>query len=102
VRVVLVTVPSEEVGAALARTLVEERLIACANVLPQLRSIYRWGDSVHDEREVLLLLKTAARNFEALRQRIVSLHPYDVPEVISLELTEGHRPYLDWVLSSVT
>jgi periplasmic divalent cation tolerance protein len=101
VRVVLVTCPHAEAAATLARTLVEERLAACGNVLPGLRSIYRWEGEVLDETEVLLLLKTTAARFEALRERVVALHPYQVPEVISLPVEAGHAPYLEWVAGGV-
>jgi periplasmic divalent cation tolerance protein len=96
-RVVLVTCPTADVAAALARTLVEEGLAACGNILPGLRSIYRWQGRVVDEPEVLLVLKTTAERFEGLRARVVTLHPYEVPEVLSLAVDAGHAPYLAWV-----
>src|SRR5512140_3199107 len=99
--VVLVTAPSADKAAELARTLVEERLAACGNVLPGLRSIYRWEGKVHDEPEALLLLKSRAALFEALRERIVALHPYQVPEVLRLDVAAGHPPYLQWIIDSV-
>jgi len=82
--VVLMTFPDRERALALGRTLVEERLAACVNVLPEVRSIYRWEGEVCDEPEVLCLLKTTAARVEALRARAVALHPYQVPEVIAL------------------
>ncbi|MCI0571510.1 MAG: divalent-cation tolerance protein CutA [Myxococcaceae bacterium] len=97
---VLVTAPSAEKGAELARVLVEEELAACGNVLPGLRSIYRWRGRVHDEAEALLLLKTRASLFESLRARVVSLHPYEVPEVVAVPLVAGHAPYLAWIADS--
>lgn len=99
--VVLVTAPSAEAAAALARTLVEEGLAACGNVVPGLRSIYRWEGKVHDEPEALLLLKSRAERFEALSRRIVELHPYDVPEVLRLGVEAGHEPYLAWIRDAV-
>ena len=99
--VVLVTAPSAEKAAELARTLVEEQLAACGNVLPGLRSIYRWEGKVHDEPEALLILKTRAPLFEALRARVVALHPYQVPEVLRLDVAGGHLPYLEWIGASV-
>jgi periplasmic divalent cation tolerance protein len=99
--VVLVTTPSAEKAAQLARTLVEEGLAACGNVVPGLRSIYRWEGRVQDEPEALLLLKSRAGAFEALRRRIVELHPYDVPEVLRLGVEAGHEPYLAWIRDSV-
>ena len=99
--VVLVTAPSAEKAAELARTLVEEQLAACGNVLPGLRSIYRWEGKIHDEPEALLILKTRACLFEALRERVVALHPYQVPEVLRLDVAAGHLPYLEWIGASV-
>ena len=98
---VLVTAPTADKAAELARTLVEEQLAACGNIVPGLRSIYRWEGKVHDEAEVLLLLKTQAALFEPLRQRILALHPYQVPEVLRLGIEAGHAPYLDWIRDNV-
>jgi periplasmic divalent cation tolerance protein len=100
--VVLVTVGSADEAAGLARTLVEERLAACGNLVERIRSVYRWKGKIEDEGETLLVLKTTAAQFEPLRQRIVELHSYDVPEVIALEITDGHKPYLDWIDSNTT
>lgn len=97
VRVVLVTAPSPEVARDIARALVEARLIACANVVPGVRSIYRWEGRVEEDEEVLLVLKTRAEHCEAVAARVNALHPYALPEVIALPVTEGSRSYLDWV-----
>ena len=97
VRVVLVACPDADTAAAIARTLVEEGHAACGNLVPGVRSIYRWEGKVHDEPEVLLVLKTTAARFEALRARVVALHPYTLPEVLSLAVDAGHAPYLAWV-----
>ncbi len=99
--VVLVTAPSAEKAAQMARTVVEERLAACVNVVPGLRSIYRWEGQVQDEPEVLMVVKTRAEAFERLRARIASLHPYSCPEVIALPVVAGHGPYLEWLAGSV-
>ena len=98
--VVLVTCPSPEKAAEIARALVEERLAACGNVLPGVRSIYRWDGKVQDDAEALLLLKTGRDRFEALRERVQALHPYEVPEVIAIPIESGHAPYLAWVEAS--
>ncbi|MBF5046187.1 divalent-cation tolerance protein CutA [Aggregicoccus sp. 17bor-14] len=97
VQLVLVTCPNTDVAASLARTLVEEDLAACGNIVPGLRSIYRWQGRVEDEAEVLLLLKSTRERFERLRARVVALHPYEVPEVLALAVEAGHAPYLAWV-----
>ncbi len=98
---VLVTLPTVEKAADLGRTLVEEGLAACANLVPGVRSIYRWEGKLQDEGEVLMLVKTRAALFEQLRSRVVSLHPYQCPEVLQLDVAAGHAPYLDWVRASV-
>jgi periplasmic divalent cation tolerance protein len=95
--VVLVTTPTAERAAEIARAVVEERLAACGNVVPGLRSIYRWQGAVHDEAEALLVLKTTRARFEALRERVLALHPYEVPEVIALPIEAGSAPYLAWI-----
>ena len=95
--VVLVTTPSPERAAEIARALVEERLAACGNVVPGLRSIYRWEGEVHDDAEALLVLKTTRGRLEALRERVLALHPYEVPEVIALPIEAGNARYLEWI-----
>ena len=95
--VVLVTAPSAETAAELGRALVGERLAACANVVPGLRSIYWWEGKVQDEPEALLVLKTTRGRFEALRERTLALHPYQVPEVIALPVEAGSAAYLEWI-----
>lgn len=94
---VLVTAPSAEVAASMARTLVEERLAACGNVLAEVRSIYRWEGRLHDDAEALLVLKTTRARLEALRDRVLALHPYEVPEVLALPVEAGSAAYLRWL-----
>lgn len=97
VLVVLVTAPSPEVAADLARALVEARLAACGNVLPGVRSIYRWEGKVQDDAEALLVLKTTRDRFEALRDEVLQRHPYEVPEIVALSVDAGSERYLAWV-----
>lgn len=101
-RVVLVTAPDEAVAESLVRRLVEERVVACGNILPGLRSIFRWQGAVEDEREVLVVLKTTVAGAERLIRRVPELHPYDVPEVLVLPVEAGHRPYLEWIAENVS
>src|SRR5512138_3591241 len=100
--VVLVTAPSPEKAAELARAVVEERLAACGNVVPGLRSIYRWEGKVQEDEEALLVLKTTRARFDALRDRVHALHPYDVPEVLALPVEAGSAAYLAWLAGQVT
>lgn len=97
VQVVLATAPEAESAARIARVLVEERLAACVNLVPAVRSIYRWEGSVQEDDEVLLVVKTRAGRAAALADRIRALHPYALPEVLALEAGEGSAAYLDWV-----
>ena len=97
VRVVLTTAPDAEAGAVIARALVEERLAACVNVIPGVRSIYRWEDEVQDDSEVMLIIKSRADRCEALAARIKALHSYDVPEVLVLPAVGGSARYLAWI-----
>jgi periplasmic divalent cation tolerance protein len=99
---VFVTATSQDDAVRIARALVEERLAACGNVIGQVRSIYRWKGRIEDEAEVMLVLKTRTTLFEAVRQRVVELHGYEVPEVIALPIEIGHGPYLDWIRENTT
>jgi periplasmic divalent cation tolerance protein len=99
--VVLSTVPDSATAQRIAESLVSERLAACVNVFEGVRSIYRWSGMVQREREVLMVLKTTSEAVQQLRMRLVELHPYDVPEVLALGVTDGHVPYLDWVRAEV-
>ena len=98
--VVYVTCPPDQ-STTIATTIIEEQLAACVNILPHVRSIYRWEGEVCDDGESLLMINTVASGFERLRQRIERIHPYDVPEIIALDVREGHLPYLAWVAESV-
>lgn len=99
--IALFTCGDEEQAFLIARALVEERLAACVNVLPPIQSIYRWKGAVESSKEILLLAKTTERSFPALRDRIVQLHSYEVPEVIAVPVVEGLEAYLSWVRAQV-
>lgn len=94
---VLSTVGSSEEAERLARSLVEQGLAACVNILPGVSSIYRWKGALEQASEVLLLIKTRAERFEAVREALVALHPYEVPEVLGVPIVAGHAPYLAWL-----
>lgn len=99
VLVVLVTCPPDRAGT-LAGKLVAERLAACVNLVPQLRSVYRWKGSVQHDDETLLIVKTTPDRFAALKDFVLKNHPNEVPEVIALPVAAGHAPYLEWVMES--
>lgn len=101
VAVVLCTVPEGEAERLVDQLLAEHR-IACANLVGPVRSRYRWEGQIEEAREVLLVMKTASAAVAGLRERIVALHSYDVPEVIELPVSGGADAYLRWVLAEVT
>jgi periplasmic divalent cation tolerance protein len=86
----------------IARVLVERRLAACVNVVPGVVSVYRWKGDVCRDEELLLVIKTRAERLPALREALVALHPYEVPELVALPIESGHPPYLDWLDESVS
>jgi len=99
--VVLVTTPTADKAAEIARTLVEEKLAACGNVLPAVRSIYRWEGKLCDDSEALLVLKVPAKRFPELRDRVAAIHPYELPEVIALPVVDGLERYVSWIVQSM-
>lgn len=94
---ILCTCPDADSATTISRTLVEERLAACVNRIPGLTSVYRWQGQIREEGETLLLIKTVREHLEALRARLVELHPYELPEVIALEISDADASYLDWL-----
>jgi periplasmic divalent cation tolerance protein len=100
-QIVLTTAGSEEEARKIARALVDRRLAACVNIVPQIESIYRWQGKIDENREWLLLIKTGAELFPAVRDAIRELHSYDLPECIAINIADGSTEYLKWLESSV-
>ena len=98
---VLTTIAAEADGAAFARTLVDERLAACVNVLPAMVSVYRWKGQVEQDREQQLVIKTTADQLTALEARVRELHAYELPEFVVITADEGSAAYLAWVEEAV-
>lgn len=98
--IVLTTLAADADAAAFATALVEERLAACVNILPEMTSVYRWKGEVARDAERQLLIKTSADRLDALRARIAALHPYEVPELIVLGVQDGSPAYLAWLSES--
>lgn len=94
---VFISCPTEA-AAPLARALVEARLAACVNILPGLRSVYRWQGQVCEDAETLLLAKTTADRFEALKAAVLNQHPSELPEIVAVKLSDAHAPFLQWLL----
>lgn len=94
---ILCTVPDSDVGAKLARGLVDAHLAACVNIIPGLRSFYTWQGKVEDDDEAQLFIKTRGTRYDAVERWLRENHPYDEPEVLALPITGGSRSYLEWL-----
>lgn len=99
--VVLCTCPTAHDADAIATAVLEERVAACVNRIPGVRSAYRWEGRIEKDDEVMLIIKTTMSHFDRLEALIRSLHPHDVPEIIGLPIVVGSRAYLDWIGESV-
>jgi periplasmic divalent cation tolerance protein len=100
-QVVLTTAPNPDEAARLGRTVVEERLAACATLIPGVESIYRWKGKVETASETLLLLKTGSEQLAALEARLHQLLSYQTPEFLVLQVSTANQPYLDWLQESL-
>jgi periplasmic divalent cation tolerance protein len=94
--------PDADVAARIARALVEDRLAACVQAIPAIASTYRWHGEVHVDDEALLLIKTTHARVDALKARIGELHPYDLPELVVLDVVDGTPAYLAWLADATT
>jgi periplasmic divalent cation tolerance protein len=99
---VLITSASREEADEIARKLVEERLAACVNIVPQVRSLFRWENKLSEEEEVLLIVKTRRSRLGSLVPRVKALHSYSVPEIIALPIVEGSTSYIQWIDESTS
>ena len=97
----LTTCPDEACAQAIATALVQERLATCVNRIGGVRSTYFWDARLQDEAEILLIIKTTAGRLDELRERLSALHPYEVPELLAIEVAGGNERYLDWVRMGV-
>ena len=100
--VVFITAANSEEAARLADMLVERRLAACVQILPEMESVYRWQGKIERQKEVLLIAKTTKSRFEELEREVRAIHSYETPEILALSLAAGSPPYLDWLNSSVS
>ncbi len=95
--VTYVTVSSMEEAKKISYSLVENKLAACANIVPSITSVYTWQEKICEDQECLLIIKTKKELFPALQEKVKSLHSYTVPEIIALPILEGSESYLDWI-----
>jgi|SRR4026208_135280 periplasmic divalent cation tolerance protein len=100
--IILSTAGTLEEAEKIAQELVQKRMVACVNIVPAIRSVYRWKEEIQKDNEVLMVMKTARDQFEIVEKTIRSLHSYEVPEVISFPLENGSKGYLQWLESSLS
>jgi len=100
--IVFCTVPNEQVAKEISRAIVTEALCACVNQIPQVKSYYIYEGEFCEDKEILLLIKTASSHFKALEQRLKELHPYDLPEIIATPITESSAEYKSWLLKALS
>jgi len=99
-KIVFVTSPAKSVNS-ITRQLIREKLVACINIIPKISSIYRWKNKIEKSQESLLIMKTNNSNIKKLIKRIRQVHPYEVPEIIFTDITDGNKDYLNWIEDSV-
>ncbi|MDG1732270.1 MAG: divalent-cation tolerance protein CutA [Thalassotalea sp.] len=100
-QVVITNCPNNEVAQRIAKKLVTEKLAACVNIVPNITSVYEWQGELQQDNEVMLIIKTKSSLFTQLKQKIEQLHPYDVAEIIALDIQQGNKLYLNWISDTV-
>ena len=98
---VLTNVPDNDTAGRISRQLVEQRLAACVNILPGVKSVYRWQGAIEETDEITLLIKTTRDSYTKLEATLKAVHPYEVPEILALPISVGLSSYLDWVAAEM-
>lgn len=99
--IAVTTCPTLEIATQLANEVVEQQLAACVNIIPSIKSVYKWKDKIEHDDESLLIIKTVKQQLASLEKLILRLHPYETPEFISMPIESGSKAYLDWITSSM-
>jgi periplasmic divalent cation tolerance protein len=100
-QVLMCTCPDQLSAKSIAKHLVTEKLVACVNIVPSISSVYLWKDELVTDNELLLMIKTTTERFNQVCDAIEQVHPYEVPEVIALDIRQGNKDYLDWIEQAV-
>ncbi len=99
--IVLCTVPDQQTGRTMAREIVANKLAACCNIVPRIKSVYYWEGAVHEDDETLLIIKTNRSSYAGLEKWILDKHPYETPEIIACKIDEGSKNYLEWITETI-
>ncbi|NMP17165.1 divalent-cation tolerance protein CutA [Thalassotalea sp. Y01] len=100
-QIVLCNCPNKEVASKIAKRLVHDKLAACVNIMTNVKSVYQWQGDIVEDDEITLIIKSKSCLFSQLESTIKALHPYDVVEIIALDITQGSQQYLAWINESV-
>lgn len=100
--IILCTAGSKENALKISNTLVKDKLAACVNIVPKITSVYCWKDEIVCDEEFLLIIKTKSQNYKIIESRILELHSYETPEIISIDIKEGSKNYLNWIKEQST
>lgn len=100
--IIYITASNDKEAEKIARELVGNRLVACCNIIPAIRSIYRWKGDIHDDREVLLISKTVSSLFPSIIDYVKRIHSYEVPEIIAVPIIEGEKNYINWIQDNIS
>lgn len=95
--IVLSTINNFEKGKEISAKLIEQNLIACSNLIPKVTSVYRWEEKIVEDEEYLIIMKSRSDKFEQIKSEIAKIHPYSIPEIISVNIEQGSKSYLDWI-----
>nr|4E98_A Chain A, CutA1 divalent ion tolerance protein [Cryptosporidium parvum Iowa II]4E98_B Chain B, CutA1 divalent ion tolerance protein [Cryptosporidium parvum Iowa II]4E98_C Chain C, CutA1 divalent ion tolerance protein [Cryptosporidium parvum Iowa II] len=98
---IYISAPNQDEATSIAKTLVDEELCACVSIIPSVRSIYKFKGQVHDENEVMLLVKTTSQLFTTLKEKVTEIHSYELPEIIATKVVYGNENYINWVNQTV-
>jgi len=95
--IIITTVNTDSAAKKIAQSLIEEKLAACVNIIPSVTSVFRWEGKISAEPELILIAKSEERLFTEIKDKILSLHPYELPEIITVPITNGSKEYLKWI-----
>ena len=100
-RIIITTVDNIDLGKKIARQLIENELVACVNIVPNILSIYKWDNQINDDNELILIIKTSKENLNKVEETILNLHSYTTPEIISFKINKSNKDYLRWLNNSI-
>jgi periplasmic divalent cation tolerance protein len=99
--IIFVTAPSEKIASQIGKMIISKKLAACVNIIPEIRSLYRWKNKICNDKEFLIIIKSSAKRFNELAVKIQKMHPYEIPEIISIPITKGSNSYMKWLSENI-